>query len=238
MRKNLLKLVALLAIMFVPFALFAQEYGSILNESFENGIPSTWTQEKVSGNVDWVVETGGNYPKGAYFGEKRLLFWSNATMSTNAVTRICTPVLEGFTYLRDPILVFAHAQDKWTNDFDTLKVLYRSAGMKDWAVLKVYDHYMARWDVDTISLTFVAGARDFQIAFQASDNLGRGVVLDNVEVRSAPSCFTPEDIVVKNITNNSAEITWFGAWDAESFSITLLLILFINFIFDKKDDNG
>lgn len=219
MKRNLQKMIALLAILFVPFLLSAQEYGSILNESFENGIPSTWTQENVSGNVNWVVETGGNYPKGAYFGEKRLLFWSNASVSTNAVTRICTPVLEGFTALRDPILVFAHAQDKWTNDFDTLKVLYRSAGMKDWTLLKVYDRYMAKWEVDTISLTFVAGAKDFQIAFQASDNLGRGVVLDNVEVRSAPSCFTPEDIAVKNITNNSAEITWFGAWDAESFSI-------------------
>ena len=219
MKRKLQKMIALLAILFVPFFLSAQEYGSILNESFEEGIPSTWTQENVSGNVNWVVETGGNYPKGAYFGEKRLIFCSNASVSTNAVTRLVTPILDGFSSLRDPILVFAHAQDKWTNDFDTLKVLYRSAGMKDWALLKVYDRYIARWQVDTISLTFIAGARDFQIAFQASDNLGRGVVLDNVEVRSAPSCFVPEDIAVKNITNNSAEITWFGAWDAESFAI-------------------
>ena len=76
MKRKLQKMIALLAILFVPFFLSSQEYGSILNESFEEGIPSTWTQENVSGNVNWVVETGGNYPKGAYFGEKRLIFFS------------------------------------------------------------------------------------------------------------------------------------------------------------------
>ena len=219
MKRKLQKMIALLALLLVPFFISSQEYGSILNESFENGIPTGWIQEKVYGNVDWIVEKGGNYPVGAYFGEKRLSFCSHATVTTNAVTRIVTPVLTDFTSLRDPILVFAHAQDKYANDFDTLKVLYRRAGMNEWALLKVYDRYIADWQIDTVSLTFLQGARDFQLAFQACDNLGRGIVLDNIELRSRPSCFTPEQIYVKDITTNSAEINWFGAWDAESFAV-------------------
>ena len=199
MKRELQRLFALMVLVALPLFLFSQEYGSILNESFENGIPAGWTQEKISGNVEWVLETGGKNPNGAYFGEKRLSFCSHATVTTNAVTRIVTPVLTDFTSLRDPILVFAHAQDKYANDFDTLKVLYRRAGMKDWALLKVYDKYIADWQIDTVSLTFLQGARDFQLAFQACDNLGRGIVLDNIELRSRPSCFTPEQIYVKGV---------------------------------------
>lgn len=236
MKRGLQKVIALLVILIVPHFVSAQEYGSILNESFESGIPSTWTQDYIYGNVDWVLEAGGNCPVGAFDGEKRVVFCSHTTVTTKAVTRLSTPVLTGFSTLRDPILVFAHAQDKWTNDFDTLKVLYRTAGMNDWALLKQYDKYISKWQIDTISLTFIAGAKNFQIAFQAHDNLGRGVVLDKVEIRSAPSCFTPEQISVKNITNKSADITWFGAWDAESFEIKVSSTLLSSSDMDQKAD--
>ena len=124
-------MIALLAILFVPFLLSAQEYASILNESFENGIPEGWTQECVSGNVKWVKETGGSYPVGAVDGSARLRFSADTNVTTYSVTRLVTPNLsnpeEGkvsFARLADPILVFAHAQDKWTNDVDFLRVLY------------------------------------------------------------------------------------------------------------------
>jgi hypothetical protein len=189
MKRKLQKMIALLAILFVPFLLSAQEYASILNESFENGIPDGWIQECVSGEVKWVKETGGSYPMGAFDGSARLRFSADTNITTNAVTRLVTPDLckpEGdkvsFARLADPILVFAHAQDRWTNDFDVLRVLYRTKADGAWSKLKEYDKYISKWSQDTLSLAFIGGAEYFQLAFEAVDNLGRGVVLDKVEL--------------------------------------------------------
>ena len=52
-------MIALLAMLFLPFALLAQTmdpaYGIVIDESFEKGIPADWTQENISGSMAWVV---------------------------------------------------------------------------------------------------------------------------------------------------------------------------------------
>ena len=217
MRKNLLKLVALLAIMFVPFALFAQEYGSILNESFENGIPEEWTQENVSGSMNWSVESGTlTRPSNAFDGTKRVAFRNTNGVTSMAKTRLISPVFDAKS-LYQPILIFAHAQDKWTDDFDVLKVLYRTAPEKDWVELKVFDKCIAKWQIDTLRL--IGATATYQIAFEATDNLGRGVVLDDVEVRSTPNCIKPYNLTLSNVSNDSITLGWLGAFDAVSFDI-------------------
>ena len=132
MKKDLQKMLAFIALLLLPFSLFSQEYGQNLFESFENGIPEGWTQEAISGDVLWVKETGGAWPTGAFDGVVRLKFTADSNVTTNYAARLITPNLNSvgeipFSKLVDPILVFAHAQDKWTNDFDVLRVLYNSA---------------------------------------------------------------------------------------------------------------
>ncbi len=226
MKRTLHKMIALLAILFVPFLLSSQEYASIFDESFENGIPEGWTQECVSGNVHWVKETGGTYPNGAFDGNARLRFSADTNITTNSVTRLITPDLckveEGkvsFARLADPILVFAHAQDRWTNDFDVLRVLYRTKADGPWAKLYEYDKYISKWSQDTLSLAFLGGVEYFQIAFEAVDNLGRGVVLDKVELRSAPNCFAPDEMTIGDQTSDSVRISWVGSWDVKGFAL-------------------
>lgn len=227
MKRKLHKMIALLAILFVPFLLSAQDYGCNLEESFENGIPEGWIQECISGEVQWVKETGGSFPKGAFDGDARLKFTANSNVTTNVVTRLITPNLckvngDGkisFSKLADPILVFAHAQDKWTNDFDVLRVLYRTKEGGAWGKLIEYNKYISRWTLDTLSLASVSGAEFLQLAFEAEDRLGRGVVLDKIEVRSAPSCFAPSEMSARDLSNDTAVITWAGAYDVESYSL-------------------
>ena len=216
MKANLHKLIAFVAIVLLPFSLFAQEYGRVLTESFEEGIPQEWLQEKVSGDISWIVESGGDRPTGAFDGEKRLAFRNLSGKTTKAKTRLVSPVMD-IKGIYQPILVFAHAQDKWTNDFDTLKILYRASSESRWTELKVYDKYMSKWTVDTVRL--IAASKTYQIAFEATDNLGRGVVIDDIQVRSTPNCLTPYDLNVSTISNDSATIGWLGAFDAESFDI-------------------
>jgi hypothetical protein len=145
---------------------------------------------------------------------------------------LITPTID-ISQLYQPILVFAHAQDKWTNDFDTLRVLYRTSPESNWIQLKVFDKYISKWRVDTLPL--MQATKSFQLAFEATDNLGRGVVIDKVEVRSSPNCYEP-DVFVSNISNDTVDIGWYGVWDAESFSLKVSTKLLT--VQELKDDNN
>ena len=53
----------------------AQDKTVILFENFENGISSTWSQEQVVGDYDWIIESGDlANPSGATSGTKRGYF--------------------------------------------------------------------------------------------------------------------------------------------------------------------
>ena len=217
MKQKLQNLIALFAILFVPFFLSAQNYGSILNESFENGIPEGWTQEKISGNMEWTVESGTlTRPSNAFDGSKRVAFRNVTGVTSKAKTRLISPEFNAAS-LYQPILIFAHAQDKWTEDFDTLRVFYRTAADRDWVELKVYDKFIAKWQVDTLRL--IGATKTYQVAFEATDNLGRGIVLDDIEVRSTPNCIAPYNLTISNVSNDSVTLGWLGAFDAASFDI-------------------
>ena len=148
MKRELQRLFALIAIFFLPFLLWSQGYGVRLEESFENGIPTDWTQEKVKGDMSWVVNSGDlTYPNGAFDGNCRIEFKGNTNVTTKARTRLVTPVMD-IQGIYQPILVFAHAQSTWTNDFDTLKVFYRASADKGWTLLKAYDYQIKKWTLE------------------------------------------------------------------------------------------
>ena len=219
MKNQLKKLFVLLAVLLTTHILYSKEYGEIINESFENGIPQDWIQENLSGDINWTVEsTDLSHPSNVFDGTHRLAFRNTSKVTKNAKTRLVLPVLD-VSNLYQPILVFAHAQDRWASDFDTLRVLYRTSTENPWVELKVFDKPLNRWQSDTLRLN--SGTKTYQIAFEATDNLGHGVVIDKVIVRSTPNCMDPYNIVFKEISNNSAVLSWLGAFDAESFSIKL-----------------
>ena len=81
----------------------------ILFEDFENGIPSTWTQERIIGDYDWVVESGdlGN-PTGTTSGSKRIAFRNNTNQTTAYVTRLISPEMN-LAKVFQPILCLSYA---------------------------------------------------------------------------------------------------------------------------------
>lgn len=217
MKRNLQKLAGIFFALFFSFSLSAQQYGQALKEDFENGIPAEWSQEIVSDNLSWTVESGDlDFPQGAFTGEKRVAFRNVSGVTKNASARLVSPVMD-LSKMYRPLLVFAHAQNQWTKDVDKLRVLYRLSPESDWVELKVYDECITFWQVDTIKL--VGSSPTYQIAFEATDNLGRGVVIDNVEVRSTPKCDTPYDLMVTELTSKSAVLNWLGAFDAKGFEL-------------------
>ena len=156
MKRDLQKLIAFLAMLFLPFALFAQyvdaAYGIRIDESFEKGIPAGWTQENVSGSVNWVAETQDlTYPNGASDSLARIAFRNTTGVTNKAVTRLVLPAVD-VSLLFQPILIFSHAQEKWSGDFDSLRVLCRTSADGEWKTLTAYDNYIAKWQRDTVFL--------------------------------------------------------------------------------------
>ena len=222
MKRDLHKLIAFIAMLFLPFALFAQyvdpAYGIRIDESFEKGIPASWTQENVSGSVNWIVESQNlTYPNGASDSLARVAFRNTSGVTNKAVTRLVLPPVE-VASLFQPILIFSHAQDKWSGDFDSLRVICRTSPDGEWKSLVGFNSYISKWQRDTV---FLPAQNYVQIAFEAADNLGRGVVIDDVIIRSTPSCFAPEDLYTSGATNHSITVNWMGSFDAEYFYVKL-----------------
>ena len=110
MKNQLQKLFVLLVVLLTTHVLYSKEYGEIFNESFENGIPQEWIQEKLSGDISWIVEDADLLrPSNAFDGTHRLAFRNTSRVTKNAKTRLVLPAVD-VSNLYQPILVFAHAQ--------------------------------------------------------------------------------------------------------------------------------
>ena len=216
MKKLLLSLAMLLGV-----AVSANSAASyVLQESFEGGhLPEGWTQEYVAGQQDWVVESQDlAYPNGAADGQYRIALRNTTTQTIGYTTRLITPVMD-LSAVYQPILVFSHAQQQRTGDVDQLRVLYRSGVDRDWVELSLFDKKIANWKLDTIALD--AASRTYQIAFEVSDNFGRGVVLDDIRVRAMPTCSTPDNLQIDGLTTTSFRLRWNGSLDTDQFEILL-----------------
>lgn len=216
MKKLLLSLALLLGV-----ALGANSAANyVLRESFEGGqLPEGWSQEYVAGQQDWVIESEGlAYPAGAADGQYRIALRNTSTQTIGYTTRLVTPVMD-LSEVFQPILVFSHAQQQRTGDVDALRVLYRSGTDRDWVELAVFDKKIANWKLDTVLLDAVS--KTYQIAFEVTDKFGRGVVLDDVRVRSMPTCSNPDNLQIDGLTTTSFRLRWSGSLDTDSFEILL-----------------
>lgn len=213
--KRLLSCVALL--LCVVICAFS-EVGYVLQESFENGqLPEGWTQEFVKGQQNWTVESNDLvFPAGAADGKGRIALRNESSQTIGYTTRLVTPVMD-LSEVFQPIVIFSHAQQQRTGDFDRLTVYYRTGADREWVELRTFDKKIPDWVQDTIELD--APSKTYQLAFESSDNFGRGVVLDNVRVRPMPTCDTPSELQISGLTTSSFTLRWLGSLDTDLFEI-------------------
>lgn len=228
MKKIYLFLLA--AVLLLPVGIKAQDI--ILSEGFESGIPQTWTQQSVQGDVLWSAESGDNllYPAGAYTGQGRAYLRNTTNQTLGFKTRLITPVMNLESVVEDgvartiyqPILRFSHAQAKWTADFDTLRVYYRTNQESDraWTLLREYTRAINGWVREEIELPQVNAT--YQLAFEGSENMGRGIVLDSIIVRSKPQCTTPHELELFNMVDGGVDIQWIANYDATEFQFVVM----------------
>jgi hypothetical protein len=193
----------------------------VLSEGFENGMPAGWTQEHVIGSTSWTTETAGTllYPDSTVAGYSRAVLRNETGETQGFKTRLITPVMNLDTVFQ-PILRYSHAQVKWTADFDTLRVLYRNTKDGEWQLLQEFTQPIQTWRKEELDLPQVSTT--YQLCFEGTDNLGRGIVLDSVLVRSKPECTIPHDMLVTNMVEGGATLLWQASYDATAFQVVLL----------------
>lgn len=213
--KHYIRMMLVAVSLSVSSLLSAQTF--VLSESFEEGIiPSGWAQEHIVGQQDWIVEsTALDNPDGAAQGKFRAALRNTTKQRIGFKTRLILPSVD-ITGITKPVISFSFAQAPWAGDFDTLRVLYRATPTDEWIVLVEYDRPVSLWRAETVELgTPTATA---QVAFEGTDNLGRGIVIDNITIRPLPECLRPS-VLIDGITDTEATIWWNGSYDTKEFHI-------------------
>ena len=218
MKKHLL--ILFVAMFAAAWSLNAQTI--VINEGFENGIQdSVWTQEYVVGETPWAVEGVEDnlvFPADVWQGSKRAYLRNTTGVTQGYKTRLVSKVMDlSPNVVYQPEMTFWYANPKWTADRDTLRVLYKTGHNADWKQLAEYSTASATWQKVTLILPEVNST--YQIAFEGTDNLGRGIVLDSIKLRSAPECTIPYDISTASLGNGKVNITWSASWDADAYEL-------------------
>src|SRR5574344_2191405 len=174
-------------------------------EGFEStSIPSCWTQVYVNGAHPWVYQAGadpGGTTKIAHTGSYNAAF---VHMSYNTVTKLVSPVLD-LSSIPNVQMSFYHFQQNWGSDQDYLKVYYRTSSSSPWTLLTQYTNSITSWTQELVTLPNPSAT--YQVAFEATDNYGRGVALDDVSIFQMPTCTKPTAITATSITVSSASIS-------------------------------
>ncbi|MBR1630590.1 MAG: choice-of-anchor J domain-containing protein, partial [Paludibacteraceae bacterium] len=216
MRRIFLSIIVLLA----ALGLEAQNgVNYVYTQGFEDGtLPEGWSSESVRGQSAWTVENGsaGN-PEGAHGGTYRAALRNQGNLSTGDITRLVTPQID-LTGVWQPILVFSHAQAMRSGDNDTLRIYYRTSPTANWVLLQEYADRINRWRNDTVALD--APTSTYQIAFEGTDNMGYGIVIDDVIVRPGITCEVPHDIKC-NAGSDEATLQWQASFDTETFRVVI-----------------
>lgn len=218
MKKHLL--ILFVAMFAAAWSLNAQTI--VINEGFENGIQdSVWTQEYVVGETPWAVESVEDnlaFPTDVWQGSKRAYLRNTTGVTQGFKTRLVSKVMDlSPNVIYQPEMTFWYANPKWTADRDTLRVLYKTGHNADWKQLAEFSTASATWQKVTLVLPEVNST--YQIAFEGTDNLGRGIVLDSIKLRSAPECTIPYDINATSLGNGKVNITWNASWDADAYEL-------------------
>lgn len=220
MKKHLLILLA--AMLAATWSLNAQTI--VLDEGFENGIQdSVWTQEYVVGETPWAVEgieDNLDFPKTVWQGTKRAYLRNTTAETQKFKTRLVSKVMDlSPNVVYQPELTFWYANPKWTADRDTLRVLYKTGANAKWKQLAEFTSASADWQKVNLVLPEVNAT--YQIAFEGTDNLGRGIVLDSIKLRSAPECTIPYDISMTSLGSGKVNIAWRASWDADAYDLII-----------------
>lgn len=149
-------------------------------EGFESSssLPTCWSEQTVVGSHNWVFQAGGtsSQPHYAHNGSRNAAFLHSTSGSS---TRLITPVIDLSSALC-PYLNFYMANADWTGDVDELRVYYRNSNTGTWTELDHQEEAHASWTL--MSYYLPNPSSQYQIAFEATDHYGYGMVIDDIRI--------------------------------------------------------
>ena len=110
----------------------------------------------------------------------------------------------------------------WGNDIDVLSVYYRTSSDASWTLLSSYTSASSSWVKETVTLPNVNSS--YQIAFEATDNYGYGLGIDDIVVRVGSSAAEitafsfAEDAEAAVINSEEATVTCLVSYSTESLN--------------------
>ena len=159
-------------------AFFKSTDGGVTFMNLHSSLPQ-WTQENVVGARNWSNgdsnQNGSVTPK---TGNSMALFYYPSY--SNPVTRLVSPELniQGGT---TPQLKFSYTNVDWGASFlNELRVLYKTSLGGSWIELADYSGAVNTWTDITLNLPNATSA--YYIAFEVTNNYGRGTTLDDVSI--------------------------------------------------------
>ena len=154
-------------------------------EGFEAGgsMPACWSQEYVSGSLDWQFQNGGHSSSAinaAHSGSYNAYLFT----TSDYTTKLVSPIFD-LSNMTDVYVTFWHAQPAWTSDQDQLTVYYRTSPTAQWTQLEQYTTSLTAWTFDSIALPNPSAT--YQLAFEGYATYGYGVDLDDITVNGVSS---------------------------------------------------
>ncbi len=171
-------------------------------EGFENEATfDCWSQE---GEGEWLLGSGDGSQSGSHGGQFNV--YSPGTTYDGIVTRLISPVLN---LGGEATLSYWHMQRDWSGDQNELRVYYRTSQEDIWHLLQEFTDEISTWTKDSIDLPNPSAT--YQIAFEITDNYGRGVAIDDIIVTgpAGPSCSMPE-VASITATYNTVTVNYNG----------------------------
>lgn len=160
-------------------------------ETFDDiEIPSKWNVY-VESDKNWDTLDGGHStnpdipnsgnPESAYQGNANAIFYASEAGTPTTILQLPSIDLE---YAIKPDLVFAHAMEEWSGDYDNLRVHFKAGEDSSWVFLEEYMNPTENdeWKIRTIELPERALQDTFILGFEGIANGGHGVCIDSVLV--------------------------------------------------------
>ncbi len=183
-------------------------------EGFENGgnMPTCWSQEYVTGSVNWTFTTGTESAGGvstAHGGTFNACMFNTAL--TNYTTKLISPVFD-LTNVTNPYLSYWYTQAAWGDDQDRLTVYYRTSATDTWHQLAQYLNSVTSWTMDSLELP--SPSSTYQLAFEGITAYGYGITLDDITIASGAgttptdTCPAPTGLTATTVENETVTLTW------------------------------
>ena len=157
----------------------------VLSESFNDAtLPAGWTQEYVSGTLNWATVTANQNSTITPHSGARMAEFRNTTQGS--ATKLITPSMD-LSAVPNPTLTFYYANVNWLGDIDELRVFYKTSVGGAWTQIGS-DYTAEKTTWEQVVLALPNPSSDYYVAFEATSNYARGLDLDDVTIEGVSPC--------------------------------------------------